>query len=77
MSSPSVAAPEAVREITIAQAVNEALAEELLDLLGQRSVLAEIDGFATEALGLRQPLRNHVADDHHRRAQQVARRRAG
>ena len=29
MSSPSVAAPAAVREITIAQAINEALAEEL------------------------------------------------
>jgi pyruvate dehydrogenase E1 component beta subunit len=29
MSSPSIAAPAAVREITIAQAVNEALAEEL------------------------------------------------
>ncbi len=51
--------------------------DDLRDLLGQRSVLLQIDGFAAEALGLRQPLRNHVADDHHGRAQQVAGRRAG
>ena len=33
--------------------------------------LRQIDGFATEALRLLQPLRNHVADDHNSRAQQL------
>ena len=32
---------------------------------------------AAEAFGLREPLRNHVADDHHRGSQQLASRGAG
>ena len=61
----------------IHRAVHHRLAEDLLDLLGQRGILAEIDDFAAEALRLRQTLRNHVADDDHGRAQQLSCRRAG
>ena len=52
-------------------------ADDLLDLLGQRGVLAEVDRLAAEALGLREPLGDHVADDDHGRAQQMAGRGAG
>ena len=57
--------------------IHHRVAHDLLDLLGERSILLQVDGFAAEALGLRQPLRNHVADDHHGRAQQLAGCRGG
>ena len=38
--------------------------------------LAEVDHFAAETLGLRQPFRNHVAHDDDRRTEQLAGRRA-
>ena len=61
----------------IHRAIDFRHAQDLLDLLAQRGVLAQIHSFAAEALGLREPLGNHVADDDDRRAQQMSRRRAG
>ena len=53
-------------------------AEDLLDLLGERGVFAQIDGFAAEAA---RPARSrsavHVADNDHGRSQQMARGGAG
>ena len=51
-------------------------AEDLLDLV-LRVALREVDGLAAEAARLRQTLGNHVADDDHRRAQQLRRVRRG
>ena len=63
-----------------ADAVDRAIdfrhADDLLDLLGQRGILLQIDDFAAETLGLLEAVGDHVADDHDRRAQQMARRGA-
>ncbi len=52
-------------------AVNNRLAEDLVDGTRQVAGLAEVDDFATEALGLGQTLGNHVADDDHRGSEQL------
>ena len=61
----------------IDRAIDFRHADDLLDLLGQRGVLGEIDRFAAEALGLLEAIGDHVADDDDGRAEQMARGRAG
>ena len=51
-------------------------AQNLRDLVGEGSVLLQVHRLAAEAASLRQALVDQVADDDHRRAQQVAGRRA-
>jgi hypothetical protein len=62
---------------TIDGSVDLGLPEDLLDLLGQRRVLLEVDRFASEAPGLVKPLVDDVADDDGRRAEELGRVRAG
>src|SRR6266567_1507124 len=57
-------------------AVHLGNAENLFDLVRQRGVLREIHGFAAEAASLFEAVWNHVAYDHHRRSEEVARHRA-
>ena len=52
-------------------------ADNLGDLIGQRGVFLEIDRHAAEALRLRQPFRDHVADHDDCCPKQVAGSRAG
>src|ERR1035438_9235968 len=49
---------------TVHRRVHHRLVQNLLYLLGQRGILAEIDDFATEAPCLRETLRNHIAHNH-------------
>ena len=51
-------------------------ADDLRDLVAERGFLPQIDRLAAEAARLREPLRDHVADDDDRRSQQMARCRA-
>src|ERR1039457_505191 len=59
-----------------AHAIDRALhfwnSDDLLNLLGKHGVFPQVDDLAAEAFCLRQPLGNHVADDHARRAEQLA-----
>jgi hypothetical protein len=52
-------------------------AQDLGELLAQVVVGGQVDRLAAEAARLGEPLGVHVADDHHRRAQQVGRGGAG
>src|SRR6266542_1173762 len=45
--------------------------DDLFDLLTERGVLTQVDYFTAKALGLLEPLRNHVADNHDRSAEQL------
>ena len=58
-------------------AIHHRLAEDLRDLIAHRRILRHVDDFAAEALRLREALRNQIADDDDRRAQQLAGRRRG
>ena len=54
----------------VGEVIGRADTEDLLDLV-LRIPLGDVDGLAAETLGLGEALRDHVADDHHRGAEQL------
>src|SRR5438309_1399906 len=63
--------PACLKTDAIDRAFDFRNSDNLLDLLAQRGVLAQIDDLAAKALGLLEPLRNHVAHDDAGRAEQL------